>query len=63
MEDTLLEIAKVLAPLIVAYIGLLRTRTDLDILYAKYRGGPDKMRKRWYHRLKANRVNFKGERK
>lgn len=59
MHDAV-EILKIIAPIVVSYIALLRTRTDLDRYIASQRakehGGPpaiiDKfIRHRWYHRL------------
>jgi hypothetical protein len=53
----LLEILKIVIPVVISYIALLRTRTELDILYAKHREqtGEGGMRKRWYHSLKKTR--------
>ena len=55
------EALKILAPIAVSYIALLRTRVELDILYAKHRealtGEPNQMRKRWYHVLRRRRVS------
>ena len=51
------DAVKIFIPILVSYIALLRTRTELDILYAKHREktGGGGMRKRWYHRLKKTR--------
>ena len=56
MKEFLLEALKMLIPLGLAYIGLLKTRTDVDILYAKQRGcEKTKMRRKWYHRITYRR--------
>ena len=61
VKEFLLEVLKMLVPLALAYIGLLKNRTDLDIIAAKQRT-PDGerdytpyMRRRWYHKLKPGR--------
>lgn len=52
LKEFLIEVLKLVVPVAIAYVGLLKTRTDLDILYAKHRGDEKTMmRKRWYHRL------------
>lgn len=53
----LLDILKILAPIVVSYIGLLKTRTDLDRYIAGQRArergaAPEAyMRHRWYHKF------------
>ncbi len=54
--ETFLEIAKTLTPLALAYVALLKTRTELDILWAKQRGGPKFLRRKWYHVVKRGSV-------
>jgi len=60
---TIEDAVKMFIPILVSYIALLRTRTELDILYAKNRakasGQPEEemMRKRWYHALKRTKKN------
>lgn len=49
--EFMIEALKMLVPLGLAYVGVLKTRTELDILYAKQRGGTGKMRRRWYTRM------------
>ena len=51
------DAVKIFIPILVSYIALLRTRTELDILYAKHRekNGEGGMRRKWYHRLKGVR--------
>ena len=51
-QEFALEVLRVVVPLGLAYVGVLKTRTELDILYAKFRGDEQtQMRCRWYHRL------------
>jgi hypothetical protein len=54
---TLEDAIKMFIPILVSYIALLRTRTELDILYAKHRekNGEGGMRAKWYHVLKGTR--------
>ncbi len=54
----LLDILKILAPIAVSYLALLRTRTDLDRYIAAQRArergnAPLEayLRRRWYHRF------------
>jgi len=59
IQDFILEALKMIVPVAIAYIGVLKTRTDLDILYAKHRGDEKtKMRRRWYHRFAARRKDW-----
>lgn len=52
MKEWLIEFSKVWVPVVVLYFHHLKTRTELDILYAKQRGCEmSKMRRRWYHKL------------
>ena len=51
--DDVKEILKIIVPVALAYIGVLRNRTDIDRLAPKIRGGG--MRRKWYHRLKPER--------
>ena len=61
LKDFAIEALRVVVPLALAYVGLLKTRTDLDILYAKHRGcDKTKMRHRWYHRLRTKRKEDDG---
>lgn len=52
-----IEVLKILTPIAVSYIALLKTRTDLDRYIASQRakesGRPyaSQIRRRWYHRL------------
>jgi hypothetical protein len=62
MTDWIIEILKIITPVILAYIGVLKTRAELDIAYSKIRKlegmkcqGSGLIRKRWYHKLKSNR--------
>ena len=48
--DDVKDILKIVMPLALAYVGVLRNRTDIDRLAPKIRGGG--MRDRWYHKLK-----------
>lgn len=54
-QEFWLELLKTGATMAVPLIALLRTRADLDLLWAKRRGGAKFMRKRWYHRLKGKK--------
>lgn len=59
LKDFALEALKMVVPLGLAYVGLLKTRTDLDILYAKHRGcDKTKMRRKWYHRFASKRKEW-----
>lgn len=55
----ILELAKIIASILIPYIALLRTRTDLDRFAAAQRakelGKPadTQLRKKWYHCLKG----------
>ncbi len=46
--EFMVEALRLVVPVAISYIGVLKTRTELDILYAKQRGGAEKMRRRWY---------------
>lgn len=60
-KEFILELSKIIAPVIISYIALLRTRTDLDRFAASQRakelGEPAEtfLRKRWYHILKKEK--------
>lgn len=54
----IIEVLKIVASMVIPYIALLRTRTDLDRFAASQRaketGKPADtfLRKKWYHKLK-----------
>lgn len=57
-QDFIIEALKIVASMVIPYVALLRTRTDLDRFAAAQRAkesgqSPEsQLRKRWYHRLK-----------
>jgi hypothetical protein len=61
MADFLLEVLKMLVPLGLAYVGVLKTRADLDHFAASQRAKAENrpveecLRRRWYHRVKRKR--------
>lgn len=63
VTDALVEIAKIFGPIAVAYIGVLKNRTDLDKYAASQRskesGRPPEMemRRRWYQKVFRKRYN------
>lgn len=56
-SETLIEVLKIVAPIVITYIGLLKTRVDLDRFAASQRAKETKsslesqIRRRWYHPL------------
>jgi len=61
-KEFILELSKVIAPVIISYIALLRTRTDFDRFAASQRAKElgttveEQLRKKWYHRIKKART-------
>lgn len=58
-KQFIIEILKIIASMVIPYIALLRTRTDLDRFAAAQRAkeyglpADEFLRKRWYHKLKG----------
>jgi hypothetical protein len=61
-QDFILEVLKIIASILIPYIALLRTRTDLDRFAAAQRAKElgttveEQLRKKWYHRIKKART-------
>ena len=58
IHEFIIEALKIIASMVIPYIALLRTRTDLDRFAAAQRAketgqsAESLLRKQWYHRLK-----------
>lgn len=56
-SEAVVEVIKTLGPIALAYIGVLKNRTDIDRLAASQRAEKNntpvenQMRKKWYHRM------------